>query len=58
MTEGSFILKIISQSNEVILEEKINKYIWLTDTRLEVRTQKDKKIIYTTASFLVIIEVC
>jgi len=56
MINGNFQIKIISHSNEIIIEKNIVKYCWLTENRIEVYDNENNKSIYHIASFLMIIK--
>jgi len=50
------IIKIISHSNQVILEKIVIKYTWLTENKIEIYDENDTKSVIFIHSFLVIIE--
>lgn len=56
MLEGNFKIKIISQSNEVIIEKDIVKYEWITDSHLHTYDKYDNKTRYQLGSSLLIID--
>jgi|GEM_PF-3405754 len=56
MINGNFKIKIVSHSNEIIIEKDIIKYCWLTENRIEVFDSDNNRSIYHLASFLMIIE--
>lgn len=56
MISGNFKIRIISQSNEVILEKEIAKYEWITEYKINTYDKDDNKTRYFLGSSLLIID--
>ena len=53
---NKYKIKIISQSNEIIIEEEILRYEWITEYKINVYDTDEKKTSYFIAAFCVIIK--
>ncbi len=56
MIQDKFKIKIISQSNEVIVEKNIVKYEWITENKINTYDENDNKTRYFLGSSLLIID--
>ena len=53
---NKYNIKIISQSNEIVVEQDIVKYEWITENKINVYDENEKKTSYFIAAFCVIIK--
>lgn len=53
---NKFKIKIVLQSNDVVVEKDIVKFEWITETRLDVYDKNENKTRYFLGTSFVIIE--